>query len=211
MHMLTSVTGTPRRQAGLLILACTVLFIAACAAPGLPLNSERIEHSFGSYGVDVLRSGDDVRVASLFSDDGNDKVTRTFAVVTFSSRINAALAGEHAAISSGQSLGAVFKSAGWDIEKHTVFIGELSLSGKHSIVSGLMHIGLPTDLATHVYLFVVSKDDVSHSYATIVELHHPDYLSVYDLQNIFGEILLDDSDRTGIDDFIDPALWNSLD
>lgn len=210
MQLLTSVSGTTRRRAGLLILACTAFYIAACAMPGPPLNSERIEQTFGSYGVDVLRSGDNVRVASLFSDDGNGKVTRTFAVVRFSSRTSAALAGEHAAIRSGQSLGAVFKSAGWDIEKHTVFIGELTLSAKHSIVSGLMQIGLPAELATHVYLFVVSKDDESYSYATIVELHHPEYLSVDDLQQLFGEILYDDSDRTGIDDFVDPALWKTL-
>ena len=33
---------------------------------------------------------------------------------------------------------------------------------------------------------------------------------VDDLQNIFGEIILDDSNRTGIDDFVDPAMWKSL-
>jgi hypothetical protein len=209
--MLTSITPTPRRQGCLLILACTAIYLAACAAPGPQLNSERIEQTFGSYGVEVLLSGGDDRVSSLFSDDGYGKVTRTFAVVRFSGRISSALAREHAAVRSGQSLGAVFKSAGWNIEKHTVFIGELTLSGKHSIVSDLMQIGLPADLASHVYLFVVSKDDDSYTYATIVELHHPDYLSVEDLQSIFGEVILDDSNRTAIDDFVDPALWKSLD
>ena len=197
------------RRAYLLPIACLAFVLAACSTPGQTLNSERIEQTFGSYGVDVLQSDDAGRVASLYSGSGDEKVTRTFAVVSFAGRISPALAREHAAVLSGESLGAVFKSAGWAIEKHNVFVGQLALSAAHATVGELMRIGLPAELAAHVYLFVVSKDNRSYNYATIVELHHPQYLSLDDLRDIYGEILFDDSSRTGIDDFIDPELWQN--
>ena len=192
-----------------LLAVCFVLMLAACGSQGQRLNSERIERTFGSYGVDVIRSNRGERVSSLYSGAGDEKVTRTFAVVKFSGRVRPAFAREHGEVESGQSLGAVFRSAGWAIEKHNIFIGELEVPGKYGIVSELMHIGLPEILATHVYLFVISKDERSYNYATIVELHHPDYLSADDLRNVYGEIIFDDSNRTSIDDFIDPELWKN--
>ncbi len=193
----------------LLFPVCLGLVLAACGSQGQPLNSERIAQSFGSYGVDVIQSGNEGRVSSLYSGSGADKVTRTFAVVKFSDRVRPALANEHARVVSGQSLGAVFKSAGWQIEKHNIFVGELEVPAKYSLLSELMQLSLPQNLATHVYLFVVRKDERSYNYATIAELHHPDYLSVEDLKASYGEIIFDDSNRTSIDDFIDPEIWKN--
>jgi len=209
MQKLTSAIKTATHQAYLLPIACIAVFLAACSTPGPTLNSERIAQAFGSYGVDVLQSGDELRVASLYSGSGDEKVTRTFAVVTFAGRISPALAREHAAVLSGESLGAVFKAAGWAIEKHNVFVGQLALSEEHAMVGELMQIRLPAELAAHVYLFVVSKDNRSYNYATIVELHHPEYLSLEDLRELYGEMLFDDSNRTSIDHFIDPDLWQN--
>ena len=110
---------------------------------------------------------------------------------------------------AGQSLGAVFKSSGWHIEKHNIFVGELEIPGKYSLISELMWLGLPENLATHVYLLVIRKGEMSYNYATITELHHPDYLSAGDLKAIYGEIIFDDSDRTSIDDFIDQEIWKN--
>jgi len=193
----------------LFFAVCLGLVLAACGSQNQLLNSERIEQTFGSYGVDVIQASDDGRVSSLYSGSGADKVTRTFAVVKFSSRIRPAFAGEHARVVSGQSLGAVFKSAGWKIEKHNIFIGELEVAAKYSLLSELMQLSLPENLATHVYLFVVRKDERSYNYATITELHHPDYLSVEDLKDSYGEIIFDDSNRTSIDDYIDPEIWRN--
>ena len=159
--------------------------------------------------MDVIQASDDGRVASLYSGTGSDKITRTFAVVKFSGRIRPALASEHARVLSGESLGAVFKSAGWRIEKHNIFVGELEVAEKYSLLSKLMRLSLPQNLATHVYLFVVRKDKRSYSYATIVELHHPDYLSAENLTDTYGEIIFDDSNRSDIDDFIDPEIWRN--
>ena len=182
---------------------------AACVSQGQRLNSERIESTFGNYGVDVIHASDEGRVSSLYSGAGDEKIMRTFAVVKFSGRVRPAFALEHSEVQSGQSLGAVFKAAGWVIEKHSIFIGELEVPEKYVIVAERMQIGLPENLATHVYVFVISSDEGSFNYATIVELHHPDYLSAEDLRNIYGEIIFDDSNRTSIDDFIDPELWKN--
>lgn len=193
----------------LFFAVCLGLLLAGCASPGQPLNSERIQQTFGSYGVEVLQSSSVGRVSSLYSGSGDDKVTRTFAVVRFSGRVRPAFANEHSQVESGQSLGAVFKSAGWEIEKHNVFVGEMEIPAKYGLLSGLMQIDLPQYLATHVYLFIIRKGKNSYRYATITELHHPDYLSATDLRAIYGEIIFDDSDRRNVDDFIDPEIWRN--
>jgi len=193
----------------LLFAICLGLLLAACGSQQQLLNSERIAETFGSYGVDVIQASDGERVSSLYSGRDADKITRTFAVVNFSGRISPALASEHARVESGESLGAVFRSAGWQIEKHNIFVGELEIAEKYGLLSELMQLSLPQTLAMHVYLFVIRKDARSFNYATIVELHHPDYLSVEDLNNAYGEIIFDDSNRSSIDDFIDPKIWRN--
>jgi hypothetical protein len=193
----------------LLFPVCLGLVLAACGSQGQPLNSERIQQTFGSYGVEVLQASSEGRVSSLYSGSGDDKVTRTFAVVKFSGRVRPAFADEHSRVESGQSLGAVFKAAGWRIEKHSIFVGEMEVPAKYTLLSGLMQLSLPKYLAAHVYLFVILKDNRSYNYATIIELHHPDYLSAADLWAIYGEIIFDDSERSSIDDFIDPEIWRN--
>jgi len=191
----------------LALAACYGLILAGCGAQGQRLNSERIERTFGSYGVDVIQSSNNSRVASLYSGSGDNKVTRTFAVVEFSGRVRPAFASEHSQVVSGQSLGSVFKSAGWEIEKHNIFVGEMEIPAKYGLLSELMQIGLPRYLATHVYVFAIRKRERSYNYATIIELHHPAYLSAGDLKDTYGEIIFDDSNRTSIDDYIDPEIW----
>ncbi len=193
----------------LLFPVCLGLVLAACGSQGQPLNSERIQQTFGSYGLEVLQSSSEGRVSSLYSGSGDNKVTRTFAVVRFSGRVRPAFADEHSRVKSGQSLGAVFKSAGWQIEKHNIFVGEMEVPAKYTLLSGLMQLSLPKYLAAHVYVFVIRKDNRSYNYATITELHHPDYLSAADLWAIYGEIIFDDSERSSIDDFIDPEIWRN--
>jgi hypothetical protein len=56
---------------------------------------------------------------------------------------------------------------------------------------------------------VIRKEGRSYEYATIVELHHPDYLSADDLEAVYGQIIFDDSDRTTVDDYIDPEIWRN--
>lgn len=191
------------------VVICLALILAACTSQGSLLNSERIERTYGSYGVDVIRASDDGRVSSLYSGTGDDKVTRTFAIVAYSGQIRRAFASEHARVQSGESIGAVFRSAGWEIDKLNIFIGEMEIPAKYGLLADLMRIDLPKFLATHVYEFVIRKDGKSFDYATIVELHHPQYLSAVDLRDIYGEIIFDDSGRNNVDDYVDPAIWKN--
>lgn len=197
----------PARQ--LFLIACIGFVLVACGSRDSLLNSERIAKTFGSYGVDVLQSDDKGRVSSLYSGSGEDKITRTFAVVRFSGRVRRAFADEHAQVQSGGSVGAVFREANWEIQKINIFVGEMEVPAKYEVLSRLMRIDLPKFLAAHVYEFVISKEGRSYEYATIVELHHPEYLSAVDLQGIYGEIVFDDSNRNSIDDYIDPGIWKN--
>lgn len=199
--------STERHRPFALVLGIALAFVA-CGAQEPILNSERIERSFGSYGVDVLRADAEGRVSSLYSGTGDARVTRTFAVVMFSGPVRRAYASEHALVQSGRSLGEVFKSAGWEIDKLHIFIGEMEIPAEYRLLSDLMQIDLPMSLATHVYELTIRRDGGTYDYAMIVEIHHPDYLSADDLQAIYGEIIFDDSERTGVDDYIDPQIWN---
>ncbi len=150
------------------------------------LNSERIAMEFGSYGIDVLESDARVRVSNLYSLHQGIKICRTFAVVHFPESIENAYSVEHEAILSGLSIGAVFAQHGWTIEKINRYFGVLHSTDR---VAGLMGEIAPQPLAVHLYDFKVSKRGTSLTYATIAEVHHPDYLSVADLQSIYGAVV----------------------
>ncbi len=150
-----------------------------------PLNSERIAQEFGNYGVAILESDDRVRVSNLYSLHGETKICRTYAVVFYPDAADAAVSVEHRAILSGQSIGAVFTRRGWAIEKVNRYFGELPASGT---VAGLMGGILPQPLAVHIYDLVVSREGKSLTYATIGEIHHPDYLSIVELRGLYGEV-----------------------
>ena len=52
-----------------------------------------------------------------------------------------------------------------------------------------MRLEQPAELAVHAYQFTLRKDEIEIDYATIVETHHPDYLSVEDLEDFYGGAL----------------------
>lgn len=149
------------------------------------MNSERIEHRFGSYGVEVIERGPTRRVSSLYSLDGTRKVCRTYATVEFAAPVRREFAREHERVLSGESIGSVFKDAGWHVRKRHVRLGETTLTGDHGAIAGLMHLGLPCTVALHAYVFEIARDGESFAYATITELHHPEYLAVEELRAIF--------------------------
>ncbi|MEM9516714.1 MAG: hypothetical protein AAGA42_17835 [Actinomycetota bacterium] len=188
---------TTRRWQAALIAAA--LAIAGCAdsaddagvvstpATTAPLlNSERIEQTFGSYGIEVLQQTASERVSDLYSGMGAERTTRTFAVVTYPSTIADAVAVEHETIVDGGSIGATFRDAGWTIDKIDEYIGSLPAADVPPTAFDLMNIE-PDELALHVYRFDVSRDGETIEYATIAELHHPEYLTTEQLVEIFGE------------------------
>lgn len=149
------------------------------------LNSERIEQCFGSYGIEILVSDANVRRANLYSLENNKKTCRTYAVVHFDNSSNNHYAVEHEQVLTGGSLGAIFKAQGWIIRKETIHIGCLDLRNQRSSIPELMRLTGDDDPALHVYRLLIARDGQAFEYATIAEAHHPDYLSIAKLQEIF--------------------------
>ena len=180
------------------------LILGACASTGSGLNSDMIRDTFGNYGVEVLSENESRRTSSLYSSHGKFRTTRTYAVVEYTGRPKQTYAREHEEILSGASIGSTFRDAGWDIRKQHLFIGELEVPATYGQLAEMMEIALPQTLATHQYLFIISRDETSFNYATITEIHHPEFLTVIELKELYGEILFDDSNRDSIHDFLGP-------
>jgi hypothetical protein len=157
--------------------------ICASLAAAQMLNSERIEQTFGSYGIDVLYSDDTLRLSSLYSLQDGEKQMRTFAAVEYPQVVNEAFAAEHRRILAGGSIGATFRDAGWEVVKINVAFGE---SGAYTTLAALMGIEPGTKLATHYYRFEVQKNGERHRYASILEMHHPAYLGMAELVSIYA-------------------------
>jgi hypothetical protein len=150
------------------------------------LNSERIERKFGSYGVDILASDSRQRLSSLYSLSDGRPVCRTYACVRFMEPLDPAIAAEHARVVAGESIGSVFRSAGWAIAKRHAWFGETTLTESGADILRLMQIESPQTLATHRYAFRVEKDGRSFDYADITEMHHPAYMTLSELTSVFG-------------------------
>jgi hypothetical protein len=147
------------------------------------LNSERIAAKFGSYGVEVLSASEDLRVSNLFSTTDGTRVCRSFAVVRYPHSIDPALVAEHALILEGGSIGAVFAAHGWEVRKTHLYYGEIKATAS---LAKLMGIAAGARLAEHVYVLDVAKDGRAFEYAALVEIHHPAYLRLADLDRIYG-------------------------
>ncbi len=163
----------------------SLLALAACAATP-PLNSERIAATFGSYNVRVLDATAERRISSLESIEDGRPVTRTLAIVTFEPGAAAAIAGLHARIVDGASIGATFRNAGWVIDKPLIGIDEVRIPQSSLAMATLMNVSVPFTAGLHAYRFNITKGDASVRYATIIEVHHPAYLSVADLERIYS-------------------------
>ena len=159
--------------------------LSACATESVLLNSKRIEQRFGSYGVEVLASEAGLRRSGLLSYDGDTATCRTYAVVQFADQLDERYDDAHSRVLAGDSIGATFKEDGWDIRKHTLYIGTVRLPETSTEVGRLMRLTGAHDLALHVYQLVIARDDIELEYATIMEAHHPEYLVEADLLETF--------------------------
>ena len=160
--------------------------LSACAQEPEALNSERIEQRFGSYGIEILSHEAGIRRSSLYSEHDGSRICRTYAVVRFVDESTRKVAQAHADIVAGQSIGSTLKSDGWQIGKVTLHVGSLRMSGPDHAISQLMRLEEPVELGMHVYQLVLERDDQTIDYATIVETHHPDYLSTDELETLHG-------------------------
>jgi len=161
--------------------------LSACATESVNLNSERIEKRFGSYGIEVLASEAGLRRSSLFSDDNELATCRTYAVVQFVEQLDKRYNDAHSKVLEGNSIGATFREDGWDIRKKTLFVGSVRAPDFANEVTDLMHLSGSQDIALHVYQLMLARDDIELEYATILEAHHPDYLSEDNLRDTFDD------------------------
>jgi len=159
--------------------------LSACAIEPELLNSERIEEQFGSYGIDVLRSEPGLRRSALYSNESGAHTCRTYAVVRFVEKPDAVIGSEHAQILAGDSIGAIFKANGWAIHKETLYIGTAGIDANDNHLAPLMRLAQPGEVAMHVYRLLLQKDGQAIDYATVIELHHPDYLDPDDLRDLY--------------------------
>ncbi len=160
--------------------------LSVCATESVILNSKRIEKRFGSYGIDVLASEAGLRRSSLFSLDGDTATCRTYAVVEFVEETDDRYDDAHARILAGDSIGETFKESGWDIQKNTLCVGTIRLPERATEIGTLMRLTGAHDLAAHVYQLVLVRGETSLEYATIMEVHHPEYLTAGELRDIFN-------------------------
>jgi hypothetical protein len=167
-------------------------------------NSERIQQMFGSYGIEVLENGPGIRVSSLYSTHEGKRISRTFAVVAYPDVVDQAFKVEHEAIVEGQSIGILFKKSGWVLEKQHQFFGEIATPLDHFSIDVNSGDVESIRSAIHVYTLLVRKEDSEFQYASIAEIHHPEFLSLTDLASIYGEEFNNHrSENPKISDFLD--------
>ena len=173
----------PRRYRASLSISL-VAALAACGSANL-LNSERIEQRFGSFGIEVLPTADELRHSSLYSEQAGARTTRTYAVVQLPARPDPAYAGIHERILGGASIGATFKASGWSVRKETLYVDRFEVTAADHPVLQLMRLDAPARIAVHVYRLDVGRNGRRLPYASIAELHHPEYLDVATLQALY--------------------------
>ena len=149
-------------------------------------NSDRIRLKFGNYGIEIVENGLRIRVSNLFSTTAGHQTNRTFAVVMYPAVIEPAFQKEHEAIINGQSIGIVFKDNGWMIEKRHQYIGQLETLTDFSDVHALFGDIGEVQPVIHVYSLIVKKGQDEFHYASIAEVHHPEYLDMDELKAICG-------------------------
>lgn len=160
--------------------------LGACSLQSEVLNSERIKHRFGSYGIEIIEQDGGTRRSNLYSTHDGARICRTYAVVEFVGSNAVDLSNVHGKVVDGASIGSTLKEDGWEIRKETFYMGNLSAPGDGHPINELMYLPHESELAVHAYNLHIEKANVSVHYATIVETHHPDYLDDNELRELYA-------------------------
>jgi len=180
----------------LCLSTCVLLCLSACMTVVDPaatavLNSERIKARYGNYGVQVLRQTPRWRESCLYSRRHGQATCRTLAIVRFESPVSQELAAPLARIRGGASLGATLSAAGWRVVKINRRIDSYRLA-QGSPASGLLRIDAPQEVAIHIYDLHAIHGEATHvesqPVATLLELHHPHYLTEAQLHNYYAQL-----------------------
>lgn len=140
------------------------------------LNSQIIEATFGSYGVEVISQNSKRRLSNLYS--GN-KIMRTCAVVDYSVPIHESLIEAHREIVAGGSIGATLTKHGLHVLKKSVYFGQIKLTNS---LKNAMQVD-STVGAIHIYKLYAG--DII--YCTITEIHSPAYLNIAKLALLYPQ------------------------
>lgn len=190
-------------QVPLVVLAAA---LSACAIEPELLNSERIAQRFGSYGLELLAAEPGLRRSNLYSTEDAGPICRTYAIVQFADPSNVAIGDEHAEVLAGNSIGEIFKSNGWHIIKETLYIGSIRADSPGSDIGRLMHLEVSQALAVHIYRLRLRKNDTTVNYATIIESHHPAYLTRADLEAMYPTGSFETLDYNEVSELTDLVL-----
>ena len=172
------------------------------------LNSEMIEKKFGSYGLDVIENNNEHRISFLFSNKANyiplieknavkndsiyKKNYHTLALVSFID--SKQILDAHEEITKGGSIGATLKKYGWNVHKDNLFVFKLHKQVL-TITQKWLNNSSTEYISVHVYNLSAKKENQIIKYAEIIELHHPDYLSLHELEVIYGTKRLIESNK----------------
>lgn len=144
------------------------------------LNSERIARIYGNCGIEVLSLSWNRRISILYSQENDCKVARTLAIVDLDLPIDERLKQAHEEICQGNSIGLTLRKHGWNIEKVSLHIGNISLP---PFLQHLMNDQSPT-AAVHVYQLRPYQKECRLLYCTIIEVYHPQYMDVETLHSL---------------------------
>jgi len=159
------------------VVMATSIAVVAGAKEHQPLNSDKIRERFGHYGVELLHQDATTRLASLYSLDGDQRITRTLALTRFELPIPDALANPDAEIRAGASIGATLRDAGWQVSK-SARVDCYSLAGQRFGELGGESLAPDQPVLIRVYTLQVKDAEMSADYATIAEAYHPQHISV---------------------------------
>ena len=141
------------------------------------MNSEDIKNRFGSYHVKVMQQDQDHRVASLYSDHGNNAVCRTLAVTYFWHPTPPEVMSADQLIRQGHSIGSTLSGTGLLLKRQSL-LEAITPSGAsfELLTAGTVRPGTP--LVLRLYRLDAGIFDRSLSpYATIAEAHHPEHIA----------------------------------
>ena len=179
------------------LIFCFLLFtqVATVTAEVTPsLNSDVIRERFGSYGVEVLSQNDELRVANLFSGEGNSKVSRTLAVTVFVLPRDSRLDASDQVIRAGGSIGASLRNAGFVVDKRVLLDTEVT-TGSGFVALSNNTVGVRTQLKTRVYALYAVEGNEALPYAVIAEAYHPEHAPPPFDERTTDPILVDSAEK----------------
>lgn len=176
-------------------IALLALFLSvACQSIGddgarLPLNSERIEQRFGSYGVHVIAQSGRDRATCLYSRETSGPVCRTVALVRFAYPEPPGLEAPLAEIRAGASLGQTIADYGYSITKLNREMEAVDIAQNDGeVLAAWFRLEPPVALAAHRYRLDAVRNAERVTVAEVLELHHPAYLDAAEVVSIYRSL-----------------------